>query len=59
VNSSSHCRERIQSSSIAAVPAFQEKVAGLPGLQDVTSDLQVTTPELAVDLDREQTPHLA
>jgi hydrophobic/amphiphilic exporter-1 (mainly G- bacteria), HAE1 family len=37
-----------------AVPAFQDKVAHLPGLQDVTSDLQVTTPELAVDLDREQ-----
>jgi len=37
-----------------AVPAFQDKVARLPGLQDVTSDLQVTTPELAVDLDREQ-----
>jgi HAE1 family hydrophobic/amphiphilic exporter-1 len=35
-------------------PAFQEKVARLPGLLDVTSDLQVTTPELAVDLDREQ-----
>jgi hydrophobic/amphiphilic exporter-1 (mainly G- bacteria), HAE1 family len=35
-------------------PAFQDKVARLPGLQDVTSDLQVTTPELAVDLDREQ-----
>jgi HAE1 family hydrophobic/amphiphilic exporter-1 len=37
-----------------AVPAFQEKVAHLPGLLDVTSDLQLTTPELAIDLDREQ-----
>ncbi len=37
-----------------AIPAFQEKVAQLPGLLDVTSDLQLTTPELAVDLDREQ-----
>jgi HAE1 family hydrophobic/amphiphilic exporter-1 len=37
-----------------AAPKFQEAVARLPGLQDVTSDLQITTPELAVDLDREQ-----
>ena len=37
-----------------AAPGFQEKVAQLPGLQDVTSDLQVKTPELAVDFDREQ-----
>jgi hydrophobic/amphiphilic exporter-1 (mainly G- bacteria), HAE1 family len=37
-----------------AAPGFQERVARLPGLQDVTSDLQITTPELAVDLDREQ-----
>jgi HAE1 family hydrophobic/amphiphilic exporter-1 len=35
-------------------PGFQERVARLPGLLDVTSDLQVTTPELAVTLDRDQ-----
>jgi HAE1 family hydrophobic/amphiphilic exporter-1 len=35
-------------------PVLQEKMARLPGLQDVTSDLQLTTPELRVDLDREQ-----
>jgi HAE1 family hydrophobic/amphiphilic exporter-1 len=37
-----------------AAPKFQEAVSRLDGLQDVTSDLQITTPELAVDLDREQ-----
>jgi HAE1 family hydrophobic/amphiphilic exporter-1 len=37
-----------------AAPKFQAAVARLDGLQDVTSDLQITTPELAVDLDREQ-----
>ena len=26
----------------------------MPGLQDVTSDLQITNPQLTVDLDREQ-----
>jgi HAE1 family hydrophobic/amphiphilic exporter-1 len=35
-------------------PKFQDALAKLDGLQDVTSDLQVTTPELSVDLDREQ-----
>jgi HAE1 family hydrophobic/amphiphilic exporter-1 len=37
-----------------SIPAFQDKVAHLPGLLDVTSDLQLTTPEIAVDLDRDQ-----
>ncbi len=35
-------------------PVLQEKMSHLPGLQDVTSDLQLTTPELRIDLDREQ-----
>jgi HAE1 family hydrophobic/amphiphilic exporter-1 len=37
-----------------AAPKLQEALARVPGLQDVTSDLQITTPELAVDLDRDQ-----
>jgi HAE1 family hydrophobic/amphiphilic exporter-1 len=38
----------------ADAPKFQQAVARLPGVQDVNSDLLVSTPELDVDLDREQ-----
>jgi len=35
-------------------PKFEQAVARLPDVQDVNSDLQISTPELAVNLDREQ-----
>ncbi len=35
-------------------PAFERALGALDGLEDVTSDLQITTPEIVVDVDREQ-----
>ncbi len=37
-----------------AAQAFEEKLRGLPGLQDVTSDLQIKNPELRIDIDRDK-----
>ena len=39
-------------------PAFEAALREIPGLQDVTSDLQLRTPQLTVDLDREQIAQL-
>jgi len=38
----------------AAAQAFEEKLRGLSGLQDVTSDLQIKNPELRIDIDRDK-----
>jgi HAE1 family hydrophobic/amphiphilic exporter-1 len=38
----------------SVAPGFEAALRNVPGLLDVTSDLQVKNPELAVDLDREQ-----
>jgi HAE1 family hydrophobic/amphiphilic exporter-1 len=35
-------------------PQFEDKVRGLPGLEDVTSDLQITNPQVNVALDRDR-----
>jgi HAE1 family hydrophobic/amphiphilic exporter-1 len=35
-------------------PGFEAALRDVPGLQDVQSDLQLRTPQLSVDLDREQ-----
>jgi hydrophobic/amphiphilic exporter-1 (mainly G- bacteria), HAE1 family len=35
-------------------PEFEARLREVPGLQDVNSDLQLRTPQLSVDLDREQ-----
>jgi HAE1 family hydrophobic/amphiphilic exporter-1 len=35
-------------------PQFEAALHDVPGVQDVTSDLEVRTPQLSVDLDREQ-----
>ena len=35
-------------------PGFEQALRGVPGLQDVNSDLQIKNPELAITLDREQ-----
>ena len=37
-----------------AGPGFEQALRGVPGLQDVNSDLQIKNPELAINLDREQ-----
>ncbi len=36
------------------VPAFADRVRQLPGVLDVTTDLQVTSPQLIVDIDRDK-----
>ena len=38
----------------SVAPGFEQAMRGLPGLQDVNSDLQIRNPELAITLDREQ-----
>jgi HAE1 family hydrophobic/amphiphilic exporter-1 len=35
-------------------PKMEERMKQLPGLQDVTSDLQVTSPQVVVDIDRDK-----
>ena len=35
-------------------PQFEANLREIPGLQDINSDLQLRTPQLTVDLDREQ-----
>ena len=35
-------------------PILEEKLRGLPGLQDVSSDLQIRTPKVAVEIDRDK-----
>jgi HAE1 family hydrophobic/amphiphilic exporter-1 len=48
----------MQSPDVAALYAAARKLraalAELPGLQDVTSDLQVTSPQVSVDIDRDK-----
>jgi HAE1 family hydrophobic/amphiphilic exporter-1 len=39
-------------------PQFEANLREIPGLQDVVSDLQLRTPQLTVDLDREQIAQL-
>jgi hydrophobic/amphiphilic exporter-1 (mainly G- bacteria), HAE1 family len=39
-------------------PQFEADLREIPGLQDVNSDLQLRTPQLTVDLDREQIAQL-
>jgi hydrophobic/amphiphilic exporter-1 (mainly G- bacteria), HAE1 family len=39
-------------------PQFEANLREIPGLQDVNSDLQLRTPQLTVDLDREQIAQL-
>ena len=37
-----------------AAAAFEQKMRDVPGLQDVTSDLQIKNPELRIDIDRDK-----
>ncbi|ABK16151.1 efflux RND transporter permease subunit [Syntrophobacter fumaroxidans] len=39
-------------------PALEEKFRELPGLQDVVSDLQITNPQVVVDIDRDKAQSL-
>ncbi|MDA8168838.1 MAG: efflux RND transporter permease subunit [Nitrospiraceae bacterium] len=41
-----------------SVPALEAKMRGLPGLQDVTSDLQITNPQVNVVIDRDKASSL-
>src|SRR5437773_4251557 len=38
----------------AGARTLQSAIAQLPGVQDVTSDLQVTSPQVSVDIDRDK-----
>ncbi|OYY81420.1 MAG: acriflavine resistance protein B, partial [Rhizobiales bacterium 35-66-30] len=38
----------------AAAPALLDRLAELPGLRDVTSDLQISNPQLTIDLDKDK-----
>ena len=40
------------------VPGFEGKLARMPGLQDVTSDLQIKNPQVEVSIDRDQASRL-
>jgi HAE1 family hydrophobic/amphiphilic exporter-1 len=42
----------------ATAPEFLEKVRTVPGVVDVTSDLQMTSPQLLVDIDRDKASSL-
>jgi HAE1 family hydrophobic/amphiphilic exporter-1 len=35
-------------------PIIEEKIRGLPGFQDVTSDLQIKNPQVVLDIDRDK-----
>jgi HAE1 family hydrophobic/amphiphilic exporter-1 len=37
-----------------AVPKLMQRLSGLPGFQDVTSDLQLRSPQVRVEIDREK-----
>jgi HAE1 family hydrophobic/amphiphilic exporter-1 len=37
-----------------AAAAFEQKMQGVPDIQDVTSDLQIKNPELRIDIDRDK-----
>ncbi len=51
---SSPCRGRTPTSSTTRAQAMLDKMKDLPGLQDVTSDLQIRTPEVNVDINRDR-----
>ncbi len=38
----------------SAAPALEEKMRGISGLQEVTSDLQIKNPQVQVDIDRDR-----
>ncbi|MEP9369767.1 efflux RND transporter permease subunit [Xanthobacter sp. VNH20] len=58
VASKSQYQYTLQSSDTAALytaaPALLDRLAELPGLRDVTSDLQISNPQLTIDLDKDK-----
>jgi len=60
--SKSQYQYTVQSSSFPELyrlaPLLEEKIAGLPGFQDVTSDLQIATRQAVVDVDRDKASQL-
>ncbi len=51
---SSRCRAPTPTSSTAIAPQLEAKLRELPGLQDVTSDLQIKNPQVDVEIDRDR-----
>ncbi|BAF87575.1 putative RND efflux transporter precursor [Azorhizobium caulinodans ORS 571] len=58
INSKSQYQYTLQSSDTAALyaaaPALERRLAELPGLRDVTSDLQITNPQLTIDVNKDR-----
>ena len=58
VASKSEFQYTLQSSDTAALYKFadlmEERLTKLPGLRDVTSDLEITNPQLTIDLDKDK-----
>ncbi|MFG1361081.1 efflux RND transporter permease subunit [Xanthobacter pseudotagetidis] len=58
VASKSQFQYTLQSSDTEALyetaKKMEERLAGLPGLRDVTSDLQISNPQLTIDLDKDK-----
>ena len=48
------CRRRISTSSTAAADEFEKRMRAVPGLTDVNSDLQISSPQVIVDIDRDR-----
>ncbi len=46
--------QRHRSRSIASRPRLRDKIAKLPGLLDVTTDLYIKNPQMTVEIDREK-----
>ena len=53
-STSSRCRGRTRTSSTARPRSWRRSCATLPGLQDVTSDLQIQNPQVNVEIDRDR-----
>ncbi|GGF74079.1 multidrug transporter [Azorhizobium oxalatiphilum] len=58
VQSKSQYQYTLQSSDSAALyaaaPGMERRLAELPGLRDVTSDLQITNPQLTIDVNKDK-----
>ncbi|WP_029004598.1 efflux RND transporter permease subunit [Azorhizobium doebereinerae] len=58
VNSKSQYQYTLQSSDTAALyaaaPDLERRLAELPGLRDVTSDLQISNPQLTIDVNKDK-----
>ena len=48
------CNPTTPTRSTASAPAMRDKIAKLPGLLDVTTDLYIKNPQITVEVDREK-----